>query len=195
MSCLMSYLKHQHITFGVKPTEASSKYGYVKLKTSKSIDDMFYQPSISDKNKHKILFDCYEVESFFEKPDFNEACYFLQTRQYLWNSGMYIFDIKTLQQEMKKLHPDVFDAVVEHFFAYNSEVIIADENILKQIPNLSVDNAVSIYSKNLNCCCAKFDWQDIGHLDNLMMMLVYNKIDVDAVLRCYQKSSSKVVSL
>jgi len=59
------------VTFGVRPTRPETGYGYIKAKGNK-------------------------VERFVEKPDFKTAMEYLQTGEYFWNAGLFIFTLSTL---------------------------------------------------------------------------------------------------
>ena len=84
MACANTYLWNRHAIFGIKPTYASSEYGYIK--TNK----------IGRRRINNVL-------TFTEKPKKWMAEKFFSEGNYLWNSGMFLFNTNLLIQEVKKI--------------------------------------------------------------------------------------------
>lgn len=134
-------------TIGVIPTTAHTGLGYIK--------------------KGEKVKDYYKVEGFKEKPDEKMAQEFLESGQYLWNAGMYLFNIKTLSEELKKHAPE-FYALFEKGF----DTFVKDFNTL---PAISIDYAVSEKSDRIITFEGDFDWSDIGSFDVLAEILKKKK--------------------
>ena len=74
--------------FGIVPTEANTGYGYIQ--SSKDCND-----------------GAYKVIEFVEKPNLSLAQHYLDQGDYLWNSGMFMFQAKTLLNELNEYAPDM----------------------------------------------------------------------------------------
>ncbi len=76
------------VTIGVKPKYASIGYGYIKT--------------------GKDHFGYYEVRKFIEKPKRKNAKIFVNKKEYLWNSGIFIWKVDTILNALKKYTPDLY---------------------------------------------------------------------------------------
>ena len=81
-------LEKKLVTFGVKPTGPNTGYGYIKY-------------SGDEKNLSK-------VEKFVEKPNFERANEYFSSKEYLWNSGMFMFTSECLLDELKKFNLEMY---------------------------------------------------------------------------------------
>ena len=134
-------------TIGIKPTMAHTGLGYIK--------------------KGEKISDYYKVEGFREKPDEKTAQEFLESGQYLWNAGMYLFSIETLSEELKKHAPEFYSLFEKDF-----------DTFLKHFQSLSavsIDYAVSEKSDRMITFEGDFDWSDIGSFDVLAEILAKKK--------------------
>jgi len=139
----------QMITFGVQPTFASTQLGYIKC-----TDGQEYPGC-----KNKI----YSVEAFKEKPDIETANEYLNTGQYLWNCGMFVWKAKTILDNLAKFLPETVEPLSKIQLAWDSP---KQQPVLKEwfpkLPKISIDYAVmekteKVYAIKLNC-----RWIDIG---------------------------------
>jgi mannose-1-phosphate guanylyltransferase/mannose-6-phosphate isomerase len=80
------------VTFGIVPTTPNTGYGYIKAVNSGTLSD---------------------VDSFVEKPDLKTAQSYLESGNYYWNSGMFMFKASTLLSELKTYSPDIYQACEE----------------------------------------------------------------------------------
>ncbi|MCU4677782.1 sugar phosphate nucleotidyltransferase, partial [Catenovulum sp. 2E275] len=78
------------VTFGIVPSHAETGYGYIKRGQS-----------------HQSA---YKVDSFVEKPDLATATEYLNSREYYWNSGMFMFKASQYLQELEKYNPEILAA-------------------------------------------------------------------------------------
>ena len=77
------------ITIGIKPNRPETGYGYIKCFNDKTL-----------LNNMNIV----KVEKFEEKPDLEKAKKYLKSGKYLWNAGMFIFNVNYMLEEMQKKH-------------------------------------------------------------------------------------------
>lgn len=133
--------KGKIVTIGITPTSPATRFGYIKVgeKIGKG----------------------YQVAQFREKPNKETAERFLDEGGYFWNSGMYVFQAKTMLQELERYQPA--------FFAQLQAIMDGEalEKHFCQLPKISVDYAISEHSKELCCVTVDMPWDDLGKLDIL----------------------------
>jgi len=133
------------VTFGIVPTNANIGYGYIK----------------SSKKNYNNAF---KVEEFVEKPDLKTAEFYFKQSNYLWNSGMFMFQAKTFIDELKFYAPDIVRLV---FNAINNstqdlDFIRLDQQAFELSPSESVDYALMEKSNNVMVVQLDAQWSDIG---------------------------------
>jgi len=132
-------------TFGILPTDANTGYGYIKSSEE------------NDRGAHK-------VEDFIEKPDLKTAESYLKQGDYLWNSGMFMFQASTLIDELTIYAPDIVASVN---IAVNNAVQDLDfirlaEEAFKSSPADSIDFVLMEKSNNVVVVPLDAMWSDIG---------------------------------
>jgi len=133
------------VTLGVVPTNANTGYGYIK--TSRE----------SYNGAHK-------VEEFVEKPDLKTAEFYLEQSNYLWNSGMFMFQALTLIDELTTHAPNIVAAVNN---AVNNAIqdldfIRLEAKAFESSPSDSIDCALLEKSNNVVVVPLDAKWSDIG---------------------------------
>lgn len=134
-------------TIGIMPMSAHTGLGYIK--------------------KGEKLGSGYKVEGFKEKPDQKTAEEFLASGQYLWNAGMYLFNVKTFSEELQKHAREFFLLFEKGFDVYLSE--------FETLPAVAIDYAISEKSDRMVTFEGNFDWSDIGSFDVLAEILKKKK--------------------
>lgn len=129
------------IIVGIKPNRAETGYGYIKL-----------ADNIKDNE--------YNVERFVEKPNLENAKKFLDDGNYLWNSGMFIWDIDSVLNAVQSLMTDTYNKVVESFNNMNN--FEKAKEIFSKIEKISFDFGVMEKLKEIICIKADFFWDDLG---------------------------------
>ena len=137
------------VTFGVIPTEPHIGYGYIQK--GKSIDSGF------------------NVASFTEKPDLDQANVFLESGEYLWNSGMFLFKASKYLKELRQFEPKIFDSCL---MAYEKRIndnnfIRPDRESFLSSPSNSIDYAVMEKTENSVVMPLDVDWSDLGSWESL----------------------------
>lgn len=135
---LMAHNEHI-VTFGIKPTKAETGYGYLE---------------VSGEN---------EVKSFREKPNLDTARSFVDSGNFLWNSGMFCFKASVYLQELEKLNKEVFEASKKAFDKREKGVI--DSGLSLKIPSVSVDYAVMEKTDKIKVVKSDFEWSDMGSFE------------------------------
>lgn len=129
------------IIVGIKPNRAETGYGYIKLANN-----------IKDNE--------YNVERFVEKPNLENAKKFLDNGNYLWNSGMFIWDIENILNAVQSFMPDTYNKVLESF--NNIDHLEKSKEIFSKIEKISFDFGIMEKLKEIICIKAEFFWDDLG---------------------------------
>ena len=132
-------------TFGIVPTDASTGYGYIKLSTD-NVDG------------------AYKVEEFVEKPDLQTAQSYLKQGSYLWNSGMFMFQAKTLINELTIHSPEIVISVNSSIDGATQDLdfIRLEKQAFESSPSDSIDYALMERSSNVVVVPLNARWNDIG---------------------------------
>ncbi len=101
----------------------------------------------------------FKVREFKEKPDSETARSYTASGQYLWNSGMYFFNLETFEAELNRHAPEIATAYQEGFEALTER--------FSNLPSVPFDIAVSEKSDKVIMFEGSFDWNDIGSFDSM----------------------------
>lgn len=133
------------ITLGITPTYPETGYGYIKYLRGSGQNGV------------------YGVECFVEKPDLQTAKSYLRSREYLWNSGMFIWKASSILKNIKKYMPDLYTGLQPIADAYGTENF---EMVLNQkfpdLPSESIDFGIMEKAKNIYTIPGSFGWDDVG---------------------------------
>ncbi len=132
------------VVFGVAPDNPNTGYGYIK----KGIN---YKEG-------------FEVQSFKEKPKLNKAKKYLSSKEYFWNSGMFLFKASVYLEELNKYEPDIYEICKSATKSPIDDLDFTriDEKIFSKCPSKSIDYAVM--EKTSEAVMVEMDagWNDIG---------------------------------
>lgn len=137
------------ITIGIKPSFPSTGYGYIRCNKEK--EDSFYP-----------------VMEFVEKPDLDRATEYVESGQFAWNSGMFVWKASLILQYFKELLPDIYDHLMtigEAMGTDREEAVINE--IYPQIPKISIDYGIMERAKGVLMVEGDFGWNDVGSFDAL----------------------------
>ena len=149
------------VTIGIKPTYPSTAYGYIQ-----------YEPD----NKDKVG---YHVKTFAEKPHEKLANRFIKSGDFLWNAGIFVWQINTLLSSMKKHMPELYDTLItirEHIKSSKS-IDKLWESIIPQ----SIDYGLMEKANNIFVIPADFEWNDLGSWGSLYE--IFAKKDGENIIR------------
>lgn len=138
------------VTIGLKPTKPATGYGYIQHEEEETRNGF------------------YKVKTFTEKPTLEIAKTFLQSGDFLWNSGMFVWKAKTILRAVVKHLPEVAEAFREGNKHYDtpSEARFVQE-AYSQCTNISIDYGVMEKADNVYTIPSQFGWSDIGSWDSL----------------------------
>jgi len=174
------------VTFGIVPDKAETGYGYIKA----SIDNTA---------------DYYKIQSFTEKPNEENAKKYLDSGNYLWNSGMFMFKASIYLQELEKFEPEILASCKKSCQTEykDKDFIRLNNDEFYQCPEQSVDYAVMENTKDGVVVPLDANWSDIGSWDALWDAKSKDKngnvsegdVILDEVKNTYTYSSNRLVSV
>jgi mannose-1-phosphate guanylyltransferase/mannose-6-phosphate isomerase len=131
-------------TFGIVPTDANTGYGYI--------------------HKGEVIDDVFKVKEFTEKPNQKTANLFLKTNDYLWNSGMFMFQARTFIDELTTHAPDIVASVnnAVNNATQDLDFIRLEKQAFESSPSDSIDYALMEKSNNVVVVPLDAQWNDIG---------------------------------
>jgi mannose-1-phosphate guanylyltransferase len=136
------------VTLGIKPDRPETGYGYIKRR----------RPLRAIGN-HTV----YEVEKFVEKPDEAKARRFVRSGRYYWNSGIFIWTLSTILNELHCYLPDLYDKLMTVDAAWGTDEMNAvAEKVWPQIRPVTVDFGVMERAQRVAVVPVDIGWSDVG---------------------------------
>ena len=141
------------VTFGIVPEKAETGYGYIRAKS-----DSGY-----------VVDQSFPVDKFVEKPDAETAEGYVKSREYLWNSGMFLFRADIYLQELKKQQPVMYQCCVDAMSEVTSDNDFVRPNckIFSDCPADSIDYAVMESTSDAVVVPMDAGWNDVGAWSSL----------------------------
>ncbi len=133
------------LVMGVQPTRPEPSYGYIQKGDSSERDDVW------------------KVQSFTEKPERQFAQMFVDSGEFLWNTGLFLFSTQRLYNLFIEVFTDDSKTIDKVYPKYTlDEAIDFTEHSYSSAPNVSIDYAVLEKSDKVNVMRGDFGWADIG---------------------------------
>ena len=144
--------RHAIATIGITPSEPSPNYGYIACGAAVAgLERKFF-----------------EVVRFTEKPSVETAEQMLAQGNYKWNSGMFIFSVKTILDEMRVQTPELYAFAENVAEVWDKEKFSpACRETFANLPKISFDYAIMEHASGILVLEAAFDWDDIGNWASL----------------------------
>jgi mannose-1-phosphate guanylyltransferase len=142
------------VTIGIKPTEPATGYGYIRVGN--------VLPPPYGGRAYKTTF--YRAEQFVEKPHFDKATEYVNSGQYCWNAGMFIWSFVTITEGLQKHQTTMFEVCQRWFDAAKDPRKLA-RTLAKDYPGLkkvSIDYALMEHAQNVVLAEGDFAWDDLG---------------------------------
>ena len=145
--------KNALLTLGIKPCRPETAYGYIQVKKRvnfKELDNLF------------------KVKIFAEKPDLQMAKIFVESGEFFWNSGIFIWSLPAIMEAFDTHLQNVSSLFEGGLKLYNT----ADEvhfinKIYSEMPSISVDYGIMEKARNVYVLTADFGWSDLGNWGTL----------------------------
>ncbi len=134
----------QLVTLGVRPSRPETGYGYIQVSDIR--EDNFVQ-----------------VKTFTEKPNRDMAQVFYESGEFLWNSGMFAWNVKTIHAAFDEHLPALTSVLNEangHYATPREQELVS--SLFPQCPNISIDYAVLEKAHNVMVLPVDFGWADLG---------------------------------
>lgn len=149
--------KNALVTVGITPTFAATGYGYIKFKKS-------------DGAAFKVL-------EFKEKPNEQTARSYIESGEYVWNSGMFIWKASVILEHFRQLLPEIYADLqtIGEAMGTDSEYKVLDD-IYPNIKSISIDYGIMEKADDVYVVPADFGWNDVGSFD---MLGVLHEADKD----------------
>ena len=138
------------ITLGIKPNKPETGYGYIEVKKA-----YIGEPS--------------KVIRFWEKPNLERAEEYVEAGNYLWNSGMFIFQIETIVEAFKNYMPRHWKILNR---MENKEGVV---ELFKEFEKISIDFGIMEKAQNIKVIPVDFGWNDVGSFPALDEVLEHNE--------------------
>jgi len=142
------------VTFGILPSRAETGYGYLKA-SSRALQNGIYK-----------------VQRFVEKPPRRQAEAFLKDGSYYWNSGIFLFSVRSILREFRRHMPELYKGFAKVKKALGTEEEPrALQSLYRELPEQSIDYGVMERSSRVAMVRAEFPWSDIGSWGALQEVL------------------------
>ena len=158
------------VTFGIKPSEANTGYGYIEAEKE-------------------------DVIKFHEKPDLKTAKEYLEKGNFYWNSGMFMFKAGVYLEELKKYNLKLFDSILRSYEKSKKSENLVRLKGMEEIEDISVDYALMEKSKKIKVVRSEFEWNDVGSFDSLSEEVKSKEaIEVESEGNFYYGDDKKIVA-
>lgn len=132
------------LTLGITPNKPETGYGYIQ---------------VNEREKGGI----HKVKAFTEKPDYEIAKKFVESGEFVWNSGIFLWNINSIMEAFDKFLPDISNKFNEGKDLFNTpkEKEFIDSSF-PFCPNVSIDYGVMEKAENVYVNISNFGWSDLG---------------------------------
>lgn len=142
------------VTIGIRLSRPETGYGYI----------------CADGNE--VSNEIHKVNAFKEKPDYDTACRYLEDGNYLWNAGIFVWNIDTITSEIRKHTPQlasIMDEMAEDFYSDKEAGTV--KRLFPTCEKISIDYAVMEKAEEIYTIPADFGWSDLGSWGSLHTLL------------------------
>ncbi len=132
------------VTIGVTPNRPETGYGYIQ-----------YMENSGSKVKR--------VKTFTEKPAKDLAVKFIESGEFVWNAGIFVWSARAIKQAFSQYLPEmaeVFTGVAKHFYTQQEQKAI--DEAYAQCKNISIDYGILEKADNVYVVLGEFGWSDLG---------------------------------
>jgi mannose-1-phosphate guanylyltransferase len=161
-ACAVAAQDHMLITIGIVPTRPETAYGYIQ------IGEQFQSGRESQ---------IFKVVSFTEKPNATNAQEYYYSRDYLWNSGMFVWKASAILNAISECRGEIGKQLEEYALTIGTPgEIAAREKLYAEAESISVDYAVLETARNVLAVKADIVWDDVG---SWLALQRYKEVDGD----------------
>lgn len=166
------------VTLGIQPDHPETGYGYIEA-------DMSYA-SLTNPN-------IFRVDSFKEKPSLELAKEYIAKPNYLWNSGIFVWNVRTIINAFRVFQPQIasiFEGLMSYYGTDKEQEKI--DEVFPTCESISVDYAIMESADEIYVYPADFGWSDLGSWSSLHKQLPkdnYNNALVGSQIRTYETTN------
>lgn len=145
IACNLAEKNANLVTIGITPDYPETGYGYIKFNPEKSVGQAF------------------AVEGFVEKPSLEVAKEYLATEEYLWNSGMFVWKVSTILENMEKWMNKTYQGLlrIKEAMDTNDKIIVFEKEFY-DFDSQSIDYGIMEKAENIYTVPGTFGWDDMG---------------------------------
>lgn len=141
------------LTIGIRPSSPNTGYGYIQYN-----EDAVY-------SKNPAI---YAVKTFTEKPELEMAQRFIESGDFLWNAGIFMWSLTSIQSAFEEFLPEIDALFKQGETLYNTPGEAAFVERIYQICNkISIDYGIMEKARNVWVYAANFGWSDLGTWNSL----------------------------
>ncbi|MCX8059373.1 MAG: sugar phosphate nucleotidyltransferase [Spirochaetes bacterium] len=150
------------ILIGIKPDRPETGYGYIEF-VKENLNNIFQNGDI------------YNCKAFYEKPDYKDALRYLESGNFLWNSGIFIFQKSFIYNKINNLYPNIYKELIKlnelvdknnnNNQIFNEEKI---KNIYSTFSPLSFDKAICEKISEIKTVYCDCNWSDLGTFESIL---------------------------
>lgn len=141
------------VTIGIQPTRPETGYGYIQ------IDD------------RKVSDNIYKVYTFAEKPNYATAVRFLESGDFMWNSGMFIWRTDSILSEINKYMPDLYEGLLNIKKSIGTnEFEKTVQHVYGTLRSISIDYGIMEKSDKVFLTKGTFNWSDVGSWEEVYQL-------------------------
>jgi mannose-1-phosphate guanylyltransferase len=145
------------VTIGLRPLRPETGYGYIQI----------------NKNEKNLCRDSIcKVKTFTEKPNMETAVLFVQSGEFYWNSGIFIWSVSSIKKALETHLREVAELFAQGISEYDTsgEAVFIQDTYSK-CPNISIDYGIMEKADNVYVFGADFGWSDVGTWNSLYHQL------------------------
>jgi mannose-1-phosphate guanylyltransferase/mannose-1-phosphate guanylyltransferase/mannose-6-phosphate isomerase len=146
------------VTLGIKPSFPATGYGYIQV-GNKLIQSTENQSGFS-------------VLKFHEKPNVETAQSFIETNQFFWNAGIFVFKVSEMIKAFQELQPQIWSTICQ----LKDDTSNLSE-VYQKVESISIDYAImeKLGSEKLACIPCDIGWSDVGSWDAISELISSNE--------------------
>lgn len=145
------------VTLGITPTCPETGYGYIEC---------------GDRLDQARGHDVYRVQRFTEKPDLDKARAFVDSGRYLWNSGIFVWQVSTILGQFRRLRPQLYMQLMEIEPALGtSQQAEAMQRVWPAMQSISIDVGIMEGADDVVVIPADVGWSDVGCWSSVASLL------------------------
>lgn len=152
----VAYESGKLITVGIQPTRPETGYGYIQVVDENDGKNPYFERGV------------YKVKTFAEKPNVETAQKFLESGDFLWNSGMFIWRVDSIMREIQTHLPELYSELLkidEGIESPKFDNIV--ETVYRTIRSISIDYGVMEKAREVYVIKGNFGWSDVGSWDEV----------------------------